>query len=246
MIPFFPSTSGKKSRIFRWKLAESNSKPRDLRRPRVSRLELCQARKGENLGQNFPKVGPGTLKVQESNLTFMVEWEMIPIPRTLGFESYVRWWWAFVGCNSFQDVFWSRFVEQGFGQILEEREMKKAWCIQVQSFVFLQEKVPYIFFGMVQETAGCRSRSVVGCAMVPCFPPHQPASSISQRREVSLRVTWRHAVPARFSNAFLQGVVCQSWHGRSTICKLYIYTYIHTCIYIYGSWGGTIYVCICI
>ena len=40
-----------------------------------------------------------------------------------------------------RDVFWSRFLEQGFGQILEEREMKKAWCIQVQSFVFLQEKV---------------------------------------------------------------------------------------------------------
>lgn len=104
-----------------------------------------------------------------------------------------------------RDVFWSRFVEQGFGQILEEGEMKKAWCIQVQSFVFLQEKVllslkniaheqwwlntSLHFFGMVQETAGCRSRSVVGCAMVPCFPPHQPASSISQRREVSLRVT---------------------------------------------------------
>ena len=104
-----------------------------------------------------------------------------------------------------RDVFWSRFVEQGFGQILEEREMKIAWCIQVQSFVFLQEKVllslkniapeqwwlntSLHFFWHDARNSRLPVTLLVGCKNVPCFPPHQPASSISQRREVSLRVT---------------------------------------------------------
>ena len=85
MIPLFPSTSGIKSRIFR---GNSRATPsRDLRRPRVRRL-LCQEREGQTdcawrkFEAKFPKGRGFTLKVQESNLTFRIEWEMIPIPRT--------------------------------------------------------------------------------------------------------------------------------------------------------------------
>lgn len=81
MIPFFPSTSGKKIQNFPWKLPESNSF-QGSKTPKGESTGTLPGEEGWKFGAKFPKGRGFTLKVQESNLTFMVEWEMIPIPMT--------------------------------------------------------------------------------------------------------------------------------------------------------------------